>query len=117
MKKVIVIVMFLLVAAESLAGQSYFRGRTIVGAGVYAQGGKSILFVKVDGDLSGMENCANSLRFAVNDDLPHFKELVSVALTAYASGKNNVDVFVKGSCNYFGNAQDILGIKIGEMAW
>lgn len=93
----------------------YYRNRTIIGAAVYYYGSKSILFIDIDGDKSGMASCASSGRFAIDSTTPNFKEMVSIALTAYTSKEKSVDIYVNPTCNHWGNSQDITGIKIGTM--
>ena len=82
-----------------------------------ANGGNSILFIDIDGDKSGMASCASTRRFAINSSAPHYKEMVSIAMTAYASAQKSVDLTVSDTCNHFGNAQDLIGIKMGIMPW
>ncbi|KAF7786132.1 hypothetical protein PRUB_a0603 [Pseudoalteromonas rubra] len=38
-------------------------------------------------------------------------------MTAYATGEKSVDLAASETCNHWGNAQDLLGIKIGSMVW
>ncbi|KZN61379.1 hypothetical protein [Pseudoalteromonas luteoviolacea] len=116
MKKVIVSIIFLLFV-NSVFASDYFRERTIIGAGVYASGDKSILFVHVNGDKSSMASCASSQRFAIDSTSPNFKEMVSIALTAYATKEKTVELVTTPTCKSWGNAQDLLGIKIGSMPW
>jgi hypothetical protein len=100
MKKLLAIFVLMLTMSDLVTAAEYYRGRTIVGAGIYASGEKSILFFKIDGSLAEMEECANTRRFSINSDAPHYQELVSVVMTAYASGQNNVDVYADESCDY-----------------
>ena len=95
----------------------YFRGRTIIGAGVFVYGDKSILLVDISGDKSNMPACASTGRFAIDSSSPGFKETVAVVMTAYTKGDNNVDLITNSSCTSWGNAQDLSGIKIGTMPW
>ena len=115
-KRVFVLVAILTISFEAF-GDSYYRNRTIVGAGIYYSGNISILLFGIDGDKSGMVPCASSGRFTINSNAPHYKEIVSLVLTAYASKQNTVDLYVTESCNYFGNAQDVLGVKMGDIPW
>ena len=115
MKKYVLFLFFISVSGSSLSASSYYRARTIIGAGIYSNGGKSILFIDIDGDKSGMASCASTHRFAINSSAPHYKEMVSIAMTAYASGQKSVDLIVADTCNYWGNAQDLIGIKMGSM--
>ena len=102
---------------NSASAAEYFRGRTITGVGVFYSGAKSILFITIDGDKSSMSPCANSKRFAIDSNTPNFKEMVSAAMTAYATKDKKVDLIVNKTCNHWGNSQDLLGIKIGDMHW
>ncbi|WFB46714.1 hypothetical protein [Vibrio coralliilyticus] len=102
---------------NSASAVEYFRGRTIVGTGIYYSGAKSILFVDIDGDKSSMSSCATSGRFAIDSNTPNFKEMVSIAMTAYATKDKSVDLIVNTTCNHWSNSQDLLGIKIGVMPW
>jgi len=43
--------------------------------------------------------------------------MVSIVMTAYATGEKSVDLLVDTTCNNWSNAQDLLGIKIGKMPW
>ena len=95
----------------------YFRGRTIIGAGVFAYDGKSILLVDISGDKSTMPACANTGRFAIDSSSPGFKETVAAVMTAYAKGDTNVDLIAHSSCNSWSNAQDFFGIKMGTIPW
>ena len=103
--------------SSSANANQYFRERTITGVGVYTQGGVSILLFKISGDLTGIAPCAITGRFAINSSSPNYKEVVSVVLSAYHSKENKVDLNVSPSCNSFGNAQDVVGVKIGDMPW
>ena len=114
MKKVTLLIISLLVA-NSVSATQYFRDRTIIGAGVYYSGSKSILFIDIDGDKTGMAACATTKRFAIDSTTPNFKEMVSIAMTAYATGENSVDLSVNPTCNHWSNSQDLRGIKIGKM--
>jgi hypothetical protein len=116
MKKIIIMIASMLII-DSVYAADYFRERTIVGAGVYYSGSKSILFVDIDGDKSGMSSCATTKRFAIDSSTPNFKEMVSIAMTAYATGEKSVDLIVNTTCNHWGNSQDLLGIKIGKIPW
>ncbi|MDK1311064.1 hypothetical protein [Pseudoalteromonas ardens] len=118
MKRVKAFVLLLgMTTMGSVHATEYFRERTIIGAGVYFSGSKSILFVSIDGDKSGMSPCATTRRFAIDDSMPNFDEMVSIAMTAYATGEKSVDLAASKTCNHWGNAQDLLGIKIGSMVW
>ncbi|MFY2509445.1 hypothetical protein ACN3E9_14495 [Vibrio pectenicida] len=114
MKKVLFILGSLFITTSVMAAD-YYRNKTIVGAGIYYNGGNSILFIDIDGDKSGMPACASSGRLAIDSTAPNFKEMVSFALTAYTSKQNSVDIYVTPTCNYWSNSQDIKGIKIGSM--
>ncbi|MBA6233641.1 MULTISPECIES: hypothetical protein [unclassified Colwellia] len=116
MKEIIITIASLMII-NSVSAAEYFRERTIVGAGVYYSGTKSILFVDIDGDKSTMSSCATTKRFAIDSNTPNFKEMVSIVMTAYATGEESVDLIVNTTCNHWGNAQDLLGIKIGKMPW
>lgn len=107
----------LMLLCNSAFANDYFRSRTIIGAGIYSSGGKSILFVDIDGDKTAMSSCATTKRFSVSSTDPSYKELVSIALTAYASAQSSVDLVVSSTCNHWGNAQDLRGIKMGKMPW
>jgi hypothetical protein len=117
-KKIITVfaVLMAIQSTSSYANQ-YFRGRTITGVGVYTQGSASILLFKISGDISGNAPCAVTGRFSINSTSPNYKEMVSLVLSAYHSKENNVDINVLPSCSAFGNAQDVLGVKIGDMPW
>ncbi|MBO2587801.1 hypothetical protein [Shewanella algae] len=117
MKKYVYFLMVYLFCSNAFAANYYYRERTIIGAGIYYSGDKSILIIDIDGDKSGMSACASSRRFAISSTAPHYKEMVSIAMTAYASVQNSVDLYVTDTCNHWGNAQDLLGIKMGKMPW
>ena len=119
MKKCISILIFFSITCSSVFANNshYYRGRTIIGAGISFSGDKSILLIDIDGDTSGMPSCAVTGRFAISSSAPHYKEMVSIAMTAYASAQKSVDLYVSNTCNHFGNAQDLIGIKMGIMPW
>lgn len=93
----------------------YFRGRTITGVGVTSSNSVSVLFFSVSGDLAGMPSCAATKRFAINSNSPNYKEVVSLVLAAYHSQEKNIDIAANSSCNTWENAQDLIGIKSGNM--
>jgi hypothetical protein len=109
--------LLLALLAQSVQASEYFRGRTIIGAGVFAYDGKSILLVDISGDKSAMPACASTGRFAIDSSSPGFKETVAAVMTAYAKGDTNVDLIAHSSCNSWSNAQDFFGIKMGTMPW
>ncbi|NOU52328.1 hypothetical protein HG263_17515 [Pseudoalteromonas sp. JBTF-M23] len=114
MKRMLIVILGLLMCKNVFAAD-YYRGRTIIGVGVYSTGSNSILLIDVDGDKSGLPACAATKRFAISSTAPHYKEVMSLAMTAYAKQDNTVDIRVLNSCGYFVNAADILGIKTGVM--
>lgn len=116
MKRILPTITILLIGS-SLFADTYFRDRTITGAGVYYTAlGKSVLFITLDGDNSTMKDCGKTTnRFAINSSLPHFKEIVSLVLNAYVSKENKVDILAGEDCTYFPNAQDFTAIKVGNM--
>ncbi|WP_444996258.1 hypothetical protein [Aliikangiella sp. IMCC44359] len=117
MRKLVLLLTVVFFSSSVLAETVYFRNRTIIGAGISVVNGKSYLFINIDGDKSGMVNCSTTHRFVINSDSPSYKELVSIAMTAYASKEKNVDIIGINTCNYFSNSQDLMGIKIGNMPW
>jgi len=104
-------------ATSTSATNDYIRNTTIVGAGISIIGNKNLLMINVDGDKSNFPECAFTGRLAINSDAPHFKDLVSIALAAQVSKQNTVDVYYTKTCNYFSNAADIIGIKMGQIPW
>jgi len=117
MVKVLFAFMAVVFLNNSVFAVSYYRDRTITGVGIYYAGDKSVLLIDIDGSKAGMPTCASTARLAINSSAPHYKEMVSIAMAANISGQNTVDVYVTGTCDYYGNAQDILGIKMGTMPW
>lgn len=117
MNKHIMLTLLIIFFSPNLFASDYFRGVTIKGVGVSVIGDKSLLFIDIAGDKSGMAECAVTGRFAINSSAPHYKEMVSIAMTAYASAQKTVDLHVSNTCNYFGNSQDLRGIKMGTMPW
>ncbi|TQF67361.1 hypothetical protein [Pseudoalteromonas luteoviolacea] len=115
MKKIALFLAVMLVSTSASA--QYFRDRTIVGAGVFYKGTNSILFVEIDGDKSAMTECATSKRFAIDSSMPNYKEIVSFVMAAYMKRENKVELLTDTKCTKWGNAQDILGIKVGNMAF
>ncbi|WP_325892217.1 hypothetical protein [Grimontia sp. NTOU-MAR1] len=115
--KRIAIITILFLFCSSVSAASYFRARTIIGAGIYYSENRSILMIDISGDKSGMPQCASTRRLAISSTAPHYKEMVTIAMTAYTSQQNNVDIYVSDTCNHWGNAQDILGIKMGTIPW
>lgn len=107
----------LLFSLPTLQAAEYFRDRTIIGAGVFASAGKSILLIDISGDKSTMPACATTGRFAIDSSSPAFKDVVALVMTAYAKGDTNVDINATGSCIGWANAQDFIGIKVGTMPW
>jgi hypothetical protein len=116
MKKIILIAILFVFCANANADH-YYRNVTITAAGIYGSGGKSILFVDFIGDKAGMTTCAITRRLAIDSGAPQFKEMVAIALMAYAKADTKVDILVNDSCNYWGNAEDMIGMKMGDMPW
>tara|TARA_R110002072_G_scaffold33030_7_gene100242 strand:+ start:715 stop:1065 length:351 start_codon:yes stop_codon:yes gene_type:complete len=116
MKKLIVGLAVFLVSTAAMS-DGYYRARTIIGAGIFYKADESMLLIDFDGSKAGMPECANTGRLAITSSVPHYKELVSIAMTAYVSKESNVDIYVKETCDYSSNSQDILGIKMGSMVW
>jgi hypothetical protein len=114
-KYLIAVVLF--IASTSAYADHYYRNVTITAAGIYGSNGQSILFVDFNGDKTTMTACAATKRLAINSSAPHFKEMVAIAFTAYAKADNKVDILVNESCNYWSNAEDLAGIKMGNMPW
>jgi hypothetical protein len=54
---------------------------------------------------------------SISSSSPHYKEMVSIAMAAYATKDSTVDITLRDSCNSFGNAQDMIGLKAGTMPW
>lgn len=111
------VLLFFIIVLQPAVAIEYFRDRTIIGAGVFVHGDKSILLIDISGDKSTMPACANTGRFAIDSGSPGFKETVTVVMTAYAKGEDNVELVANRSCKSWGNAQDFFGIKIGSMPW
>ena len=109
--------MMVIFVSNSVSAASYYRDRTITGVGIYYAGNESVLLIDIDGSKAGMPTCASSARLAINSTAPHYKEMVSLAMAANVSSQNTIDVYVTESCDYYSNAQDILGIKMGTMPW
>ncbi|MGF1863697.1 hypothetical protein L4D15_00260 [Enterovibrio norvegicus] len=117
MRKIIAFLILVLFCSSLSAASSYYRSRTIVGAGIYFDGAKSILIIDINGAKPGLPSCATTNRLAISSTAPHYKEIVSIVMTAYTSNQNNVDIFVTDTCEHWGNSQDILGVKMGSIAW
>ena len=77
--------------------------------------GQSILFFSVSGDTSAMTGCAVTKRFAISSNSPAYKDIVAIVLAAYHSKESNIDVNTLPTCNMFPNAQDVQGVKSGNM--
>lgn len=107
----------LLFSLPIVQAAEYFRDRTIIGAGVFASAGKSILLIDISGDKSTMPACATTGRFAIDSSSPAFKDVVALVMTVYAKGETNVDINATSSCTSWANAQDFIGIKVGTMPW
>jgi len=116
LKKLLVSLSFFIVCESALAAD-YYRDRVITGVGIYHQGGESVLLIDISGTKDALPTCASSGRLAISSSAPHYKETVALAMAAKISGDTAVAVYVTGTCNYFGNAQDILGVKMGDIAW
>jgi hypothetical protein len=115
MKKLLIVL--LLGFCANANADHYYRNVTITAAGIAGSGGKSILYVDFIGDKAGMAACAITRRLAIDSGAPQYKEMVAIALMAYAKADTKVDILVNDSCNYWGNAEDIVGIKMGDMPW
>lgn len=107
----------LLSFVSQVSAAHYYRNVTITGTGIYGSGSNSILFVDFSGSKAGMAACATTQRLAISSTAPQYKEMVSIAFTAYVKQDNKVDILVNESCVHWGNAEDMLGIKIGTMPW
>ena len=107
----------LLLFSNVLIANTYFRNTKILAAGIYYSGDRSILLINFEGHNTTMASCATTKRFAISSSAPHYKEMVSLVMTAYVSGQTSVDVYASDTCNHWGNAQDIRGIKMGPMPW
>ena len=115
--KVIMLLVCLMMSEAVIADAFYYRNRTITGVGVYYTGDKSLLLFSISGPLDGKPSCAATNRMAISSSAPQYKEIVSLVMTAYATKDSKVDVYVTDSCKHWGNAQDILGVKMGDMVW
>lgn len=115
--KILSALVILLFCSNAFSANGFLRGRTITGVGIHYVGSNSLLLININGDKSSMIPCASTGRLAINSTSPHYKELVSLVFAAYLSGQNNVDIYVADTCNYFGNAQDIISIKVGDIPW
>jgi len=113
MKKYIPLVLLLLSGFAN--ADQYYRARTITGVGVGVFNGQSILFFSVSGDTSAMTGCAVTKRFAISSNSPAYKDIVAIVLAAYHSKESNIDVNTLPTCNMFPNAQDVHGVKSGNM--
>ena len=116
MKKYLVFMIVILFSSNSFSA-SYLRDRVITGVGITYEDGKSVLLLTVDGAKTNIPACAATGRFGINSSSPHYKEMVSLVLTAYASKQKTVDIAVVESCNYHHNSQDMVGIKMGSIPW
>ncbi|WP_194866950.1 hypothetical protein [Pseudoalteromonas sp. PPB1] len=112
MGKIIVVLLGILFSSNLVA--SDFTGKKLTGAAAYHHDGKSILFVKIN-DTNHMAACANTKRFAIDSTAANFKEMVSVAMMAYATGETVHIKGIKDSCKYWSNSQDLKGIAIGSI--
>ncbi|MCG7537562.1 hypothetical protein [Pseudoalteromonas sp. OOF1S-7] len=112
MKRIILASLAILFSSNLLA--SDFKGKKLTGAAVYHHGGKSILFIKIN-DTNHMASCAYTKRFAIDDSVANFQEMVSIAMMAYATGETVHVKAIKDSCNYWNNSQDLKGIAIGSI--
>ncbi|MBL4829229.1 MAG: hypothetical protein JKY55_04970 [Aliivibrio sp.] len=101
----------------NLMSADYFIDRAIIGIGAYSSGDFSVLFINVDGDKRSMASCATTERFAISSTAANYKEMVTLAMTAYAAKDKHVELIVSDTCNHWGNSQDVLGIKVGEITW
>ncbi len=111
-------ILFLLAFVSfNIVSAEYFIDRTIVGTGIYSSGEFRVLFVNVDGDIREMAPCATSERFAISSTAANYDEMVTLVMTAYAAKEKHVDLLVSDSCKHWGDAQDILGIKVGMIPW
>ena len=117
MKKHTILLIAVILFSNSVSAVEYLRNRTITGVGVTYSGDKSVLLITVDGEKTGMPACAVTGRFGIDSSSPHYKEMVSLAMTAYASKQNTVDIAVVSSCNYHANSRDMIGIKMGSIPW
>lgn len=117
MKKILITLSILFIGS-SLFADTYFRNRTITGISIYYAENRSVLFLTIDGDVSAMnDKCVHANRFAIDSTMPHFKEIVSVALSAYVSKEKTVDIYARDNCIFWGDAQDLIAIKVGNMAF
>lgn len=67
----------------------YFRGRTIIGAGVFVHGDKSILLVDISGDKSNMPACASTGRFAINGVRSKLKSFKIIGVRSILNRRNS----------------------------
>ena len=113
MKKFIPLLLLLLSGAAN--ADQYYRARTITGVAVGVYAGQSILLFSVSGDTGGMTACAATKRFAISSNSPAYKDIVAIVLAAYHSKESNIDVNAIPTCSMFPNAQDVQGVKSGNM--
>lgn len=107
--KFIIFVVLCLYAALSGAEQ---QAGKITGYIPYESGGKAILIMQIQGNVSG--GCNTTSRFAVDDSAPKFKGTQAAVIAAFHS-QADVKVIYSQTCNAYGNAWDIVGVCVGNL--
>ncbi|PTQ90496.1 hypothetical protein [Agitococcus lubricus] len=106
--------LFILAALSSVsayAGTS--TGGTITGFSPYSSGTVEILIFKTS-TLTGTPACNTTQRFAINSNNIRYSNTTAAVMTAYSANKI-VQVKGLGTCNVWGNAEDVDVICVGDM--
>lgn len=108
MNKFIFLLALITISSTAIAGNATGK---IIGFIPYAQGTEEIFFINVE-NLTGTPSCNNSLRFTMKGSDPKFKATQAAVLAAFMAG---TQVIAKGAgtCNNFGNSEDLNYICLG----
>lgn len=104
MKKILLFICLSLVVLPAFSLSSTLGGKVTHIASV----NDAILFQVVGGSHFDRPSCASSKRYSVHKDSSH----ASVILTAFATGKPINQISGKGTCDLWGNSEDMYWVEI-----
>jgi len=108
--KLVIGTIILIISGQAIAGTA--KGK-VTGYIPYSTGSQEIIFVQVQNHLDSPD-CNVTTRFTMTSNNPKFKSTNSALLAAYISG-TQITAKGLGTCNNFGNSEDLKYICMGDI--